>query len=99
MGTLAHNLIHPHTRMTPTFANTAQDPGIDRTPTPRPSAVVTPALAPEETDRERRETALAEISDDPAIQGFYDRVVPRGITPAAWIPFWPSAWPGLPRQQ
>jgi hypothetical protein len=52
------------------------------------------ALSPE-TDEERRAKALATVSDDPAIQGFYERVVPRGITPSAWLPFWPSAWPGL----
>jgi hypothetical protein len=52
------------------------------------------ALSPE-TDEERRARALAAVSDDPAIQCFYDRCVPQNIEPSAWVPFWPSAWPGL----
>jgi hypothetical protein len=59
-----------------------------------PTPEVQPVVAPE-TDEERRARALAAVSDDPAIQGFYDRCVPQNITPSAWMPFWPSAWTGL----
>jgi hypothetical protein len=55
---------------------------------------VQPVVSPE-TDEERRARALAAVSDDPAIQGFYDRCVPQSITPSAWMLFWPSAWTGL----
>jgi hypothetical protein len=66
----------------------------DSTPLASPTPAVSEVVSPE-TDEERRAKALATVSDDPAIQGFYERVVPRGITPSAWMPFWPSAWPGL----
>lgn len=39
-----------------------------------------------------RSDAPAAIADDPVLQAFYERVVPADITPAAWMPFWPSAW-------
>lgn len=41
-----------------------------------------------------RKDVLADIADDPGLQAFYDRVIPADITPAAWMPFWPSAWRG-----
>ncbi len=54
-----------------------------------PTSAVQPAYSPE-TQEERRARGLATVSDDPALQCFYDRCVPRNITPSAWMPFWPS---------
>ncbi|MHB0978893.1 MAG: hypothetical protein ACYC5Q_02255 [Thermoleophilia bacterium] len=53
-----------------------------------------PAVASEDREHEDRREALAAISDDPVVQSFYDRVVPAGVVPAAWMPFWPGAWRG-----
>ena len=77
--------------------------GIVDRPADVPSGAALPALPTSavqsvdspKTDEERRARALAAVSDDPAIQCFYDRCVPQNITPSAWVPFWPSAWPGV----
>ncbi len=53
-----------------------------------------PAAAWEDQKHEDRREALAAISDDPVVQAFYDRIIPEGVIPAAWMPFWPSAWNG-----
>ena len=48
-----------------------------------------------ETEHERRTAALDAITTDPDLRQFYERVIPADIEPAAWVPFWPSAWRGL----
>jgi hypothetical protein len=39
------------------------------------------------------------LPSDPALQAFYQRVTPPGLEPAAFIPFWPSAWRDLQREE
>lgn len=53
-----------------------------------------PAVVSEDREHDARHEALAAVSEDPVIQSFYDRVAPKGVVPAVWMPFWPGAWRG-----